>query len=146
MAYDIVAAAVLAAWIYLIAARGGFWLAAVRDDAQPSLQMPWPEVIAVVPARDEADCVGESIGSLLEQHYPGNFSIILVDDQSIDATAALASHAAEARGASDLLTIISGKPPPAGWMGKTWAQQQIGWAMPTSCTRRIRSPGSSGGR
>ena len=124
MAYDIIAAAVLAAWIYLIAARGGFWLASVRDEVQPSLQMPWPEVIAVVPARDEADCVAESIASLLDQHYPGNFSVILVDDQSIDDTAAFASHAAKARGASGRLTIISGKPPPAGWMGKTWAQQQ----------------------
>ena len=124
MVYDIVAAAVLGAWIYLIAARGGFWLASVRDDAPPSLQMPWPDVIAVVPARDEADCVAESIGSLLDQHYPGNFSVILVDDQSIDDTAVVALRAAEARGASDRLTIISGKPPPAGWMGKTWAQQQ----------------------
>src|SRR5215470_439807 len=124
MAYNIVGAAVLAAWIYLIAARGGFWLASVRDDSQPSFQMPWPEVIAVVPARDEADCVAESIGSLLDQDYPGNFSVILVDDQSIDDTAAFASRAAEARGASGRLTIISGKPPPAGWMGKTWAQQQ----------------------
>jgi hopene-associated glycosyltransferase HpnB len=123
MTYDIVAAAVLAAWIYLIAARGGFWLAAVRDDSQPPLQMPWPQVIAVVPARDEADCVAESIGSLLDQHYPGNFSIILVDDQSIDDTAAVALRAAEARGASDRMTIVPGKPPPAGWMGKTWAQQ-----------------------
>ena len=124
MTYDLIAAAVLAVWIYLIAARGGFWLASVRDDVRPLLQMPWPEVIAVVPARDEADCVAESIGSLLDQHYPGIFSVILVDDQCIDETAAFASHAAEARGASGRLTIISGKPPPAGWMGKTWAQQQ----------------------
>src|SRR5215831_21194145 len=115
MAYDIIAAAILAAWVYLIAARGSFWLASVCDDSHPSLQMPWPEVIAVVPARDEADCVAESIGSLLDQHYPGNLSVILVDDQSIDDTTAVALRAAEARGASARLTIVPGKPPPAGW-------------------------------
>jgi hopene-associated glycosyltransferase HpnB len=124
MWYQIIAAGVLAAWIYLIAARGGFWLASVRDDERPSLQTPCPAVVAVVPARDEALTVAESIGSLLDQDYPGSFSIVLVDDQSSDDTAATALRAAEQRGATERLTIVSGKPPVAGWMGKTWAQQQ----------------------
>jgi len=122
--YDFIAAAALAGWLYLIAARGGFWLASVRDDPGPSLQAPWPTVVAVVPARDEASCVAESIGSLLDQNYPGTFSVILVDDQSDDDTAALALRAAQTRGASDRLSVVSGQTPPAGWMGKTWAQQQ----------------------
>jgi hopene-associated glycosyltransferase HpnB len=123
--YDVViAAGILAAWVYLTAARGGFWLASVRDGEHQPLPMSWPVVIAVVPARDEAPCVGESIGSLLEQNYPGAFSIILVDDQSRDGTAAVASRVAEMRGASERLTIMSGKPLPLGWKGKTWAQQQ----------------------
>jgi hopene-associated glycosyltransferase HpnB len=122
--YDIIAVAALAGWLYLIAARGGFWLASVRDSANPSLQAPWPTVVAVVPARDEAGCVADSIGSLLDQSYPGTFSVILVDDQSEDDTAALALRAAQTRGASDRLSVVSGQTPPAGWMGKTWAQQQ----------------------
>ena len=122
--YDIVAAAALAGWLYLIAARGAFWLASVRDDASPSLQAPWPTVVAVVPARDEASCVAQSIGSLLDQSYPGTFSVILVDDQSDDDTAVLALRAAQTRGASDRLSVVSGQTLPAGWMGKTWAQQQ----------------------
>jgi hopene-associated glycosyltransferase HpnB len=124
MNYDILAAAVLASWFYLIAARGTFWLAGVRDDGRYPIQTPWPAVVAVVPARNEANCVAESIGSLLDQDYPGAFSIILVDDQSGDGTAAIALRAAKMRGASDRLTIVFGKGPPAGWMGKTWAQQQ----------------------
>src|SRR5215831_12630952 len=118
MWYDIIAAAALAGWLYLIAARGAFWLASVRDDASPSRQAPWPAVIAVVPARDEAGCVAESIGSLLDQDYPGAFSVVLVDDQSDDGTAAIALHAAKTRDASDRLTIVTGRTPPVGWMGK----------------------------
>ena len=125
MGWDIIfAAVILAAWIYLTGARGGFWMASVRDGERLPLPGPWPVVVAVVPARDEAPCVGESIGSLLDQDYPGAISVILVDDQSRDGTAAVASHAAELRSASDRLTIVSGKPVPPGWMGKTWAQQQ----------------------
>jgi hopene-associated glycosyltransferase HpnB len=124
MKYDIIAAAVLASWCYLITARGAFWWAGVRDDGRAPLRTPWPAVVAVVPARNEANCVADSIGSLLDQDYPGAFSVILVDDQSGDGTAAIASRAAKMRGASDRLTIVFGQGPPAGWMGKTWAQQQ----------------------
>jgi hopene-associated glycosyltransferase HpnB len=124
MWYDIIAAVALAGWVYLIAARGAFWLASVRDDASLPLQAPWPTVVAVVPARDEAECIAQSIGSLLDQDYAGAFSVILVDDQSSDGTAAVALRAAQMRGASDRLSIVSGQTPLAGWMGKTWAQQQ----------------------
>jgi hopene-associated glycosyltransferase HpnB len=124
MKYDIIAAAVLASWCYLITARGAFWWAGVRDDGRAPLRTPWPAVVAVVPARNEANCVADSMGSLLDQDYPGAFSVILVDDQSGDGTAAIASRAAKMRGASDRLAIVFGQGPPAGWMGKTWAQQQ----------------------
>jgi hopene-associated glycosyltransferase HpnB len=124
MRHDIIAVAVLGCWLYLIAARGGFWLSSVRDDGRRLLRAPWPAVMAVVPARNEADCVAESIGSLLDQDYPGTFSVILVDDQSSDGTSGIALRAASLRNASDRLTIVYGQPLPAGWMGKTWAQQQ----------------------
>ena len=62
-------------WIYLLAARGGFWRAAQRDDAiatAPSDAVEWPRVVAVVPARDEGTVIGESIESLyaLEKRLP----------------------------------------------------------------------------
>jgi hopene-associated glycosyltransferase HpnB len=118
---------VLAIWLYLITARGGFWRAAERDEARLPPQataVQWPPVSAVVPARDEAETVGETIGSLLRQDYPGTFNVILIDDQSRDATAGVAREAAAALGASERLTVISGRPLPAGWTGKLWAQQQ----------------------
>ena len=47
-------------------------------------------MVAVVPARDEAEIIGESIASLLQQDYRGDFAVIVVDDHSSDGTAAVA--------------------------------------------------------
>ena len=119
---------VLAIWLYLVAARGGFWRAAERDDEGPLSPGPasdrWPAVTAIIPARDEAEGVGATIASLLRQDYPGAFKVILVDDQSRDATARLAREAAAALGAADRLSVVSGRALPAGWTGKLWAQHQ----------------------
>ena len=79
---------------------------------------------AIIPARDEAACVGETVTSLLRQDYPGEFTVIVVDDQSRDATAQVAQDAAAALGAGDRLTVLPGRPLPPGWTGKLWAQQQ----------------------
>jgi hopene-associated glycosyltransferase HpnB len=115
---------VLLIWLYLLAGRGGFWRAAERDEPAPAGQGPWLAVAAIIPARDEADCVGETITSLLRQDYPGEFSVILVDDQSRDGTAQVARDAAAALGAAHRLTVLPGRQLPAGWTGKLWAQHQ----------------------
>ncbi|HXW42641.1 MAG TPA: glycosyltransferase [Xanthobacteraceae bacterium] len=118
---------VLAIWLYLIAARGGFWRAAERDDenlAADAAGEQWPAVTAVIPARDEAECLGDTVTSLLRQDYPGPFNLVVIDDQSRDATAAVARDAAAALGAGDRLTLLAGRALPAGWTGKLWAQQQ----------------------
>ena len=59
-------------------------------DKAPPDPAHWPEVVAVIPARDEADVIARSIGSLLAQDYPGSFRVLLVDDSSSDGTAAIA--------------------------------------------------------
>jgi hopene-associated glycosyltransferase HpnB len=120
---DLIAFAALAVWIYLVSARGDFWLASARDpEAVPPAA--WPTVIAVIPARDEAEGVTDAIGSLLRQDYAGSFSVVLVDDQSRDGTAELARHAAVQANAGDRLTVLTGAPRPPGWTGKLWAMQQ----------------------
>jgi hopene-associated glycosyltransferase HpnB len=123
MVASLIAAVALVIWIYLAAGRGGFWCAGERDGGGP-LPAVWPEVIAVIPARDEADGVGETVRSLLRQDYPGSFSLILVDDESADGTADAARLAAAATERSDRLTIIPGAALPAGWTGKLWAMKQ----------------------
>jgi cellulose synthase/poly-beta-1,6-N-acetylglucosamine synthase-like glycosyltransferase len=71
----------VAVWLYLLAARGMFWVMQERDDgdAAPS-PTSWPSVVAIVPARNEADVIGETLASLLAQDYPGTFRVVLVDD------------------------------------------------------------------
>ncbi|MBV8681636.1 MAG: glycosyltransferase [Caulobacteraceae bacterium] len=107
------------AWAYLMALRGGFWLMRERDDrAEPAQPKSWPSVVAVVPARNEADVIATSIGSLIAQDYPGAFQIILVDDNSNDGTAA-ATPTAQGR-----LEVLRGAPLAPGWTGKLWAMKQ----------------------
>lgn len=84
----------------------------------------WPDVVAIVPARNEADVVASSIGSLLRQDYPGSLKVILVDDQSSDGTADIAEAAALAAGCPGRLTVLQGSALPAGWTGKLWAISQ----------------------
>jgi len=128
VANDLIASMVLAIWLYLLAARGGFWLARQRDDDGPAwagaADGSWPAVAVIVPARDEAACVAETIASLIRQNYSGLLHVILVDDQSRDGTALVAREAAAALGAADRLTVVPGRALPAGWTGKLWAQQQ----------------------
>ncbi len=115
---------VLAIWLYLLLGRGGFWLARERDDNIPAGEGAWPKVTAVIPARDEAACIGGTVASLLRQDYPGEFTVIVVDDQSRDATAQAARDAAAASSAAQRLTVLAGRALPPGWTGKLWAQQQ----------------------
>lgn len=119
-----IAALCLAIWAYLIGARGGFWLASVRDDGRLPAPSVWPAVTAVIPARDEADCIGTSVRSLLEQDYPGPFNIVVVDDDSSDGTGDVAREAGRAAPGGRSLTVVSGHSPPAGWTGKLWAVHQ----------------------
>ena len=113
----------LLVWIYLLAARGGFWLANIREDrVAPPVPAAWPAVAAIIPARDEAEHIGSTVASLLAQDYPGLLTLIVVDDQSTDGTAAAARRAA-ADGSRQLI-VLEGKPPPAGWAGKVWAMRQ----------------------
>ncbi|BFG77750.1 glycosyltransferase [Paraburkholderia terrae] len=111
-------------WCVLLFARGGFWRAQPAVPLAPETRDAWPGVAAVVPARNEADVIARAVTSLLEQDYPGEFHVIVVDDHSTDGTADAARAAALALRCPDRLTVISAKPLPAGWSGKVWAQSQ----------------------
>ncbi len=114
------AAIPLAIWIYLFLARGNFWQ--LREDTlEPKVLGNWPSVVAVVPARNEAATISQTLLSLLRQDYPGGFSIIIVDDHSEDGTAALAQKVANECGASRRVKIHSAAPLAPGWTGKLWA-------------------------
>jgi hopene-associated glycosyltransferase HpnB len=112
-------AAALLAWVYLLAGHGGFWR---TDQRLPPVRVPaaWPQIVAVVPARDEAPMLPRTLPSLLAQDYPGQFDVVLVDDESTDGTADVAASLDRA----GRLKVISGSPTPQGWAGKVWAMAQ----------------------
>lgn len=119
---EFVALIALVIWLYLLLARGGFWLNTERDDRAAAEPASWPRVVAVVPARNEADTIGEAVGALLRQDYPGSFTIVLVDDDSSDGTAEIARRAAGAK--AEQLHVVTSRILPGGWTGKLWAMKQ----------------------
>ncbi|HJT89852.1 MAG TPA: glycosyltransferase [Bryobacteraceae bacterium] len=109
-------------WLYLLLGRGRFWrISHLRPPAAP------PEltrrVAVVVPARNEAATIAQTIASLLR--VVGDcLHIYLVDDGSADGTSQIAHQTAVSLGKLESLTILQGSPLPPGWSGKLWAVEQ----------------------
>ncbi len=120
------AALSLLIWIALTFFRGAFWQVQRfnADLGAPDPPTGWPKVLAIVPARDEAETISQAVDSLLKQTYPGEYRLIVVDDHSEDQTASLAATAAQLTGSSARMSIVSASALPSGWTGKLWALQQ----------------------
>jgi hopene-associated glycosyltransferase HpnB len=106
-------------WLVLLFGRGGFWLA---DQRLPAVYEPpahWPEVIAIIPARDEAETIGAVLASNAASEYPGHFAVIVVDDGSTDGTGQIARDFAAS--VPRQIHVLETPPLPPGWTGKLWA-------------------------
>ena len=109
-------------WSYLVLARGGFWrIKSAKPDASDHAGFSGG-VVAIVPARNEAELIGRVITSLLNQSVA--MPVVLVDDESTDGTADVARRASEKAGKADALVVIQSKSLPAGWTGKLWSMHQ----------------------
>lgn len=113
----------LAIWLHLFFGRGWFWRVKKLDADEHQIDSPhdWPKIVAVVPARNEAETIGDVISSLVKQDYPGPFSIVIVDDHSDDSTADIARRVAEENGPAEGVQILAASPLSEGWTGKLWA-------------------------
>lgn len=136
-------------WVVLLVGRGRFWRMDLRLPRADRTEVEWPEVTAVIPARDEAAILPETLPSVLAQRYPGAFSVILVDDASTDGTGELAAKLAEQREQTEpaeqadqaeqaeqserteqddlkavALRVLRGSGPPEGWAGKVAAMDR----------------------
>jgi hypothetical protein len=96
--------------------------------AAPSLQAApagtWQEgtsCTVVVPAYNEADNIADCVHALLDSEPPcERWTLVVVDDDSSDATADLARAAAA--GDSRFVLLPAGpRPPGERWVGKNWA-------------------------
>ncbi|HEX2666098.1 MAG TPA: glycosyltransferase [Candidatus Acidoferrum sp.] len=119
----LLAAIPFAIWLYLLFARGNFWQVN-EDSSKPNRPKRWPRVVVIVPARDEAGTISRSVSCLAKQDYPGESSVVVVDDHSSDGTAELARKAAEESGAARAVTVRSASELPPDWTGKMWATNE----------------------
>ena len=75
-----------------------------------------------IPLRNELENVVELIEMLKNQSYGGDYHFYLLDDNSTDDTYALLEKSI---GIDDRFTLLNGSELPAGWIGKTWALEQL---------------------
>src|SRR5258708_32830414 len=64
---ELIAAASLATWIYLLLGRGGFWR--VGEEAPPAASVPLKSVAVVIPARNEEAGLRVSVASPFTPAY-----------------------------------------------------------------------------
>ena len=113
------------AWFYLVLFHGRFWRADCRIGSEAlDRRDDWPAVVVVIPARNEADVIGQTVTSLVNQDYPRPATVLLVNDNSEDGTVAAARVAAAAANRASRLIVIDGAPLAPGWTGKVWAMDQ----------------------
>ncbi|MGH9582068.1 MAG: glycosyltransferase, partial [Bryobacteraceae bacterium] len=120
----ILGAVSLSIWLGLVFARGSFWRVSRNMPPRVSDAASSKRVVAVIPARNEAEAIGTALGSLFAQEFCPPLKIVLVDDGSTDGTAEAARTAARHAGREADLTIVAGEPLPPGWTGKLWAMSQ----------------------
>jgi hopene-associated glycosyltransferase HpnB len=111
-------------WLSLLFARGSFWRVSRQLQTAPFSRGSVERVVAVIPARNEADVIGTALASLFDQDLSPPIKIVVVDDGSTDGTAEAAEAAAQRAGRERDLTIVSGEAVPPGWTGKLWAMSQ----------------------
>ena len=125
LALSVACAVAAVAWAYLVLGRGGYWRASQWLPPVTCEPGRWPDVVAVVPARNEAEMLPVTLPALLGQEYPGALSVIVVDDGSSDGTAEVAARLGRESGRP--LRVVAGTSPPAAggrWAGKVWAMAQ----------------------
>lgn len=120
----VLAAVPVIIWVYLLLGRGMFWRVWIFNRAQRAPDALCARerpnrtarcsVVAVIPARNEAQVIGRALQSLAPQVE----HIVVVDDSSSDDTAAIA------RACGPKITVLAGKPLAVGWTGKLWALAQ----------------------
>lgn len=87
----------------------------LEADAEAVQAADLSEITVLIPARNEAETIGATLAAL--QAQGDGLQVVVVDDQSTDATASIAAAYPHTR-------VVSGQPLPDGWAGKLWALEQ----------------------
>lgn len=103
-------------WIYfLIQAILNYLFCGEVEDGEGKDLQSYPKVSIIVPARDEEKDIERAVRSFCEQDYPGDFEVIVVDDESSDDTPNILERLKKEY---PHLKVIKGTGPPEGWLGK----------------------------
>jgi len=130
----VASALALAAWLCVLVLPHQPHRARERLEADTHGSDDLSGVTAIIPARDEAALIGQTLSALGSQGR--GLEVVVVDDQSSDDTRGAAERAAKgAKGDGSIfpenrsvpflrLHIVDGRPLPEGWAGKLWALEQ----------------------
>ena len=103
-------------WLVILILPWRPWRIRESLDADPSYIHDLSDITVLIPARNEAEVIGETLNALLQQDK--NLNVILINDQSADDTVSIAKHTR-----LENLKIIDGQPLPDGWSGKLYRQR-----------------------
>ncbi len=122
MLWSGLAAAGAALWLCVLVLPWQPWRVRERlepESAEDAADISPEDVTVLIPARDEAAVIGETLAALGRQGR--GLRVVLVDDRSGDGTAEAARQAAPA---TLTLDVHAGTPLAEGWTGKLWALEQ----------------------
>lgn len=102
-------------WLGLLLVPWRPWSTREHLEADSSSIARLNEITVLIPARNEAGMIDATLRGLRAQGE--GLQVIVIDDQSTDDTAAIASAFPDVR-------VISGAPLPEGWAGKLWTLEQ----------------------
>ncbi|MBN1298450.1 MAG: glycosyltransferase [Actinobacteria bacterium] len=101
-----------------------FFFRNIRNYSLPQSFYSNPPLVSVlIPARNEEANIYRCVSSFLRQDYK-NIEIIVLDDNSCDATSEIVGRLSEK---DSRIKLVRGRPLKKGWMGKCWACQQLSW-------------------
>jgi len=118
---QLIAATSIIMWLILFFFRGQFWRADQRLIETTALLKNLPEIVIIIPARNEERLLRKSVTSLLRQNYKGRMSIIIIDDNSSDNTRRIIQSLCKE---NKNIQMIKGTKTSSGWTGKLWAMAQ----------------------
>lgn len=104
-------------WIAILLLPWRPWSTRESLDSQKNQTDDLSDITVLIPARNEALNIAETLSAL--KHQGNDLKVVLIDDQSTDNTADVANSVK-----LDHLKVIPGSTLPEGWSGKLWSLEQ----------------------